>query len=154
MKSTPAQHDDPDWPKYPDTVLSFMTSPALEIDLRSPVSTEALQGLARAGLGGTFAVITAFDPQGRDLTLAENEERNRSLEIMLRARGITFVNVDCCSPDRSHCERSVAMRAPHHEATALAKDLGQVAYFWFDGQRFWIVGALVFTDPLMLPRSS
>jgi hypothetical protein len=29
-----------------------------------------------------------------------------------------------------------------------------VAIFWFDGRRFWILGALVETDPLMLPRNS
>ncbi len=40
------------------------------------------------------------------------------------------------------------------EAIALARELEQVAIFWFDGERFWIVGALVETDPLMLPRSS
>src|SRR5258705_7310363 len=33
MKSTPEQHD-PDWPRYPETVLSFSTDPAVEIDLR------------------------------------------------------------------------------------------------------------------------
>ena len=147
-------HHDPDWPKYPETVLSFSTTPGLEIDLRSPLSTEARDGLARAGLGDPFAVMTAFDPQGRDLTPEENEARRAGLEKTLRARGTPFLNVDCCSPDRSHCERSVAISIPQDEATGLARELEQVAYFWFDGQRFWIVGALLPTDPLALPRSS
>jgi hypothetical protein len=43
---------------------------------------------------------------------------------------------------------------PRGEALELAKELEQVALFWFDGQRFWILGALVETDPVMLPRSS
>jgi hypothetical protein len=43
---------------------------------------------------------------------------------------------------------------PQEDAIALARELEQVAIFWFDGERFWIVGALVETDPLMLPRSS
>jgi hypothetical protein len=43
---------------------------------------------------------------------------------------------------------------PQNRAVDLAKELEQVAIFWFDGQRFWIIGALYETDPLMLPRSS
>ncbi len=145
---------DPDWPKYPDTVLSFCTSPRLEIDLRFPLSDEARDGLARAGFGNPFAVMTAFDPGGRDLAPEENEAREAGLEMTLRGRGIAFVNVDCCSPDRTHCERSVAISIQQDEATALARELEQVAYFWFDGRCFWIVGALRPTEPLRLPRSS
>lgn len=145
-------HHDPDWPKYPDTVLSFLTSPGLEIDLRSPVSDEARDGLARAGLGNPFAVMTAFDPAGRNLPPEENEARGADLEKTLQARGIAFVNVECCSPDRSHCERSVAILIRQDEATALGRELEQVAYFWFDGHRFWIVGTHLPTEPLILPR--
>jgi hypothetical protein len=43
---------------------------------------------------------------------------------------------------------------PREQALDLARELQQVAIFWFDGQRFWILGATVETDPLMLPRSS
>lgn len=153
MKSPPDLHD-PDWPRYPETVLSFGTLPKLEIDLRSPVTTEAVGALRRAGLGNPFAIVTAFDPQGRDLTRKENEQRREGFEETLRQRGIPFVNVDCCSPDRSHRECSVALSIPQDDATALARELEQVAYFWFDGERFWIIGALPPTDPLMLPRSS
>jgi hypothetical protein len=43
---------------------------------------------------------------------------------------------------------------PQDKAIELARQLEQVAIFWFDGRRFWILGALVESDPLMLPRSS
>jgi len=43
---------------------------------------------------------------------------------------------------------------PQEKATALARELEQVAFFWFDGKRFWIIGAMLEADPLMLPRSS
>jgi hypothetical protein len=65
-----------------------------------------------------------------------------------------FAQVDCCSPDKSHCECSVAVVIPQEKALDLAREMEQVAIFWFDGQRFWILGALADTDPLMLPRSS
>jgi hypothetical protein len=48
----------------------------------------------------------------------------------------------------------VAVVIPQRGAIELARELEQVAIFWFDGQRFWILGAVVETDPLMLPRSS
>jgi hypothetical protein len=151
--STPEQHD-PDWPRYPETILSFSTSPAVEIDLREIPSAPAIAKLAKAGFGQPFAVLTAFDPRGRDLSAAENEARRRDLDARLTKDGYKFVSVDACSPDRSHCECSVAVVMPQEQAIFLARELEQVAIFWFDGKRFWIIGALVEADPLMLPRSS
>lgn len=153
MKGAPDQHD-PDWPKYPETVLDFGTTPAIEIDLRQIPSDGAVAALKAAGLDQPFAIMTAFDPRGGNLPRAENEERKRKLDERLRANGYKFVHVDACSPDRSHCECSVAVIMPQGKAIELASELEQVAIFWFDGRRFWIVGALVETDALMLPRSS
>lgn len=153
MKSTPDAHD-PDWPKYPETVLTFSTTPPLEIDLHAVPSPEALSRLASAGLGEPFVIMTAFDPRGENLPAAENDRRQRDLESRLSKSGYSFTSVDCCSPDRSHCERSVAVQMPQKEAVDLARELEQVAIFWFDGRQFWIIGAMVETDPLMLPRSS
>ena len=39
------------------------------------------------------------------------------------------------------------------QALALARELEQVAIFWFDGSRFWILGAIVGADPVRLPRN-
>jgi hypothetical protein len=153
MRSTPEQHD-PDWPRYPETILSFSTRPPVEIDLREIPSESALAKLKGAGFGQPFAVLTAFDPRGRDLSPAENEKRRRELERRLRADGYKFVHVDACSPDRSHCECSVAVVMPQEKAIDLAREMEQVAIFWFDGKRFWIYGVVVETDPLMLPCNS
>jgi hypothetical protein len=153
MRSTPEQHD-PDWPRYPETILTFSTNPAVEIDLREIPSARAIADLAAAGFDQPFAVLTAFDPRGHDLSAAENEKRRRELEARLIGRGYRFVPVDACSPDRTHCEASVAVVMPQEKAIALARELEQVAIFWFDGKRFWIIGALMEADPLMLPRNS
>src|SRR5688500_20320988 len=74
MKSTPDAHD-PDWPKYPETVLTFATQPPIEIDLRAIPPRVALTSLARAGLGKPFAIMTAFDPRGEHLRSEQNEHR-------------------------------------------------------------------------------
>ena len=153
MKPTLDQHD-PDWPRYPETLLSFATRPPVEIDLREIPPDSALAQMRAAGLGEPFAIMTAFDPEGRNLSAAENERRKQELDRRLSATGYSFVQVDCCSPDRSHCECSVAVTMPQEKALDLAREMQQVAIFWFDGKRFWILGALVETDPLILPRSS
>ncbi|MEA2763728.1 MAG: hypothetical protein QOK07_132 [Gemmatimonadaceae bacterium] len=153
MKQAPDQHD-PDWPRYPETVLTFATRPKVEIDLREIPSEAALTQLRAAGLGKPFAIVTAFDPEGKNLPAAENEQRKQELDRRLTSMGYQFVHVDCCSPDRSHCECSVAVTMPRQTALDLARELRQVAIFWFDGKLFWILGAMVETDPLMLPRSS
>jgi len=153
MRSTPDQHD-PDWPRYPETILSFATEPVVEIDLREIPSERAIADLTAAGFGRPFAVLTAFDPGGRDLSPAENETRRRELDARLTAGGYKFAHVDACSPDRAHCERSVAVLMPQKTAIELARELEQVAIFWFDGKQFWILGVIVEEDPLMLPRTS
>ena len=153
MRSTPDELD-PDWRNYPETILTFSTRPPVEIDLRQAVSDKTLTDLRKIGFDTSFAVMTAYDPRGRDLSAAQNEKRRRELNQRLKAGGYRFLEVDACSPDRSHCECSVAVVMSQDEAVALAKELEQVAIFWFDGARFWIVGALVEADPLMLPRNS
>jgi hypothetical protein len=153
MKPTPDQQD-PDWPRYPETILDFATTPAVEIDLRTIPSKAAIGALKAAGLGQPFAIITAFNPRGENVSPAENEKNTRELATRLRSSSYRFAQVDACSPDRSHCECSFAVVMLQDEALDLARELEQVAIFWFDGTRFWILGALVETDPLMLPRNS
>jgi hypothetical protein len=149
-----ADQQDPDWPRYPETVLTFATRPPVEIDLREVPSDSKLAQLRTAGLSDPFAIVTAFDPEGKNLSGSENEKRKQELDRRLASMGYKFVHVDCCSPDRSHCECSVAVTMPRETALDLARELRQVAFFWFDGKLFWILGAIVETDPLMLPRSS
>ena len=153
MRSTPEQHD-PDWPHYPETILTFSTTPSVEIDLRMIPPERAIADLAAAGFGQPFAILTAFDPRGRDISAEENERRSRDLEQRLTVEGRKFARVDACSPDHSHCECSVAVVMPQDNAVHLARDLEQVGLFWFDGKRFWILGGIVESDPLMLPRNS
>jgi hypothetical protein len=153
MKSTPDEYD-PDWPLYPETVLNFRTTPPIEIDLRATLSEATLVALKSAGLGQPFAIMTAYDPEGHNLPRDENERRKHALDERLAKDGYRFVDVDCCSPDGAHCEASVAVTMQRDDAIRVARELQQVAIFWFDGERFWILGALVDADPLMLPRSS
>jgi len=153
MKGTPDQHD-PDWPKYPETVLDFGTRPAIEIDLRRIPSDDAVAALTAAGFGEPFAIMTAFDPRGKNLSREENEKRQQQLERRLRASRYSFVRVDACSPDKSHCECSVAIKIDRSRALQIAERWEQIAIFWWDRDRFWIYGAISPIDPpVALPVS-
>lgn len=143
---------DPDWHRYPDTVLRFRTDPAVRVDLREPAGPETVAALESIGLSGSFAVLTAHDPRGRDEDADVNERRAKRLNERLQALGADFLHVDACSPDGSHCEASVAALIEREQATSLAREFEQVAFFWFDGEKFWIIGALAAGDPVMLPR--
>jgi len=109
--------------------------------------------LGASGFGGPFAVVTAADPRGQDLSAADNEQRRRDLDQRLKVEGYRFAHVDACSPDLTHCESSVAVVMPREKASELARELEQIAIFWFDGKRFWILAALVEADPIELPRN-
>ncbi|CAN5339869.1 hypothetical protein BH23GEM2_BH23GEM2_26370 [soil metagenome] len=147
---------DPDWSRYPNTVLAFEAAGAgadeVCVDLRRPLDEAALRALTRLGLDDPFAVITAHDPHGENFDGEQNEKRAAGLEETLRSQGLVFHQVNACSPDAEHCEASVAVKMPLAAARQLAHDYGQVAFFWFDGQRFWIAGGIVETDPIALPR--
>ena len=120
------------------------------VDLRVEVSPAIRRGLAALGLN-QFAVLTAFNPRGVDIGEDENNRRMKELEAELASSGDSFVRVDACSPDRSHCECSVALSAEFDRAIDIAKRWEQIAIFWFDGQSFWIYGAIEPIEPVRLP---
>lgn len=145
---------DPDWGRYPETILRFEGTVPVEVDLREPLTEDIRNAIRRLGLSETFAIMTAHDPRGRDVSAAENRRRQSVLEGEIGHAGLDFFSVDACSPDGSHCECSVAVVTGQEAAIELAKRYEQVAIFWYDGDSFWILGAIVESDPLRLPRAA
>lgn len=111
------------------------------VDLRVPVLPATRRVLAAIGLGEPFGVVTAFNPRGVELDEAENSRRASELEAEMVRLGLEFMRVDCCSPDRSHCERSVTVTAPREQVLDMATRWEQLAIFWWDGASFWVHGA-------------
>ena len=139
------------WSRYPETVLHFDGEAPVMIDLRIKVTPALRGGLAALGLEGEFAVLTAFNPRGVDASDEENRKRMGELEAELASVGEHFIRLDACSPDKSHCECSLALSVPRERALEIAKRWDQVAIFWFDGGKFWIYGAIDPTVPIPLP---
>ena len=138
------------WSSYPETVLYFEGEAPVMVDLRVEVSSAVRNGLQALGLA-EFAVLTAFNPRGVDISDEENQRRMSQLEAELESVGESFVRLDACSPDKSHCECSVALNASRERAIDIAKRWEQVAIFWFDGGSFWIYGAIDSIEPIQLP---
>jgi uncharacterized protein DUF3293 len=140
-----------EWARYPETVLTFATEPPVLVDLRVPVSRHVRDVLRAIGIDGCFGVLTAYNPRGENIPDEENRLRSTQLEAELESSGERFVRVEACSPDKSHCEPSVALAASLERSVKFAGRYEQVAVFWFDGDSFWIKPVLSDLPELRLP---
>lgn len=145
---------DPDWARYAETILRFTAGGNLEVDLRESLSDQMRAEFKGLGFRDTFGIVTAHDPYGRDLAPEENRQLQVRLESELQASDIHFVPVDACSLDRKHCECSVAIDVDQATAVSIARKYEQMAIFWYDGEAMWLIGAMVESDPIRLPRTA
>lgn len=136
------------WSWYPETVLHFRD---VMVDLRIDVTQPIKDGLVALGLDRPFGVLTAYNPRGVDTAQEENEKRQGEMKAELESSGHFFMEIDACSPDKSHCECSVALVADRNRVIEIAKRWEQIAIFWWDQERFWIYGAISEADPISLP---
>jgi hypothetical protein len=143
--------DDALWTTYASTTLLIGEDPPIKVDLRHPVSDDLRHLLTKLGLGATFAIVTPFDPRGVRAQAWNNEERYHHMRALLDSRNLQFIEADGESPDTTHRERGFALAMSRGDAAALARELEQLALYWFDGESFWIDGALVARAPQRLP---
>ena len=85
--------------------------------------------------GKPFALVTAFNP-GRSRPAPEDNKRaNGRLEAAIRGRGYEFAPARGRSQDGTHAEPSFAVFGmPFEAAWQLAKEFGQAAFVWSDGE--------------------
>jgi len=147
---------------YTQTVLELHGVPGGAIDLRRALDDAARHALAAVGLDRPFAVLTAENPLGRNAEDAgdpaaeaardaANDRRLAALVARFGGEGVPFVRVDGVAPDGSYRERCLAALLARDAAVAIARELGQLALFWFDGAAFWLVPAAADEAPRRLP---
>ena len=118
--------------------------------------------MRRLAGGAHFGVLTAENPAGDNAEDAptgreeerreeRNERRTSRLERELEEREVRFLLVDGVSPDGEYRERCIAVPLPRDEAATLARRYAQLALFWFDGERFWLLPGLARKEPRPLP---
>ncbi len=145
--------NDAPWDAYANTVLLIGSGHSIKVDLRAPVSDAQRQLLTNLGLGSTFAIVTPYDPRGERAPAWRNLVRYIGTRAHLRRDKVSFVPAIGQSPDATHRERGFAIAISRGEAASLARELGQLALYWFDGEAFWIDGVLSPREPLRLPIS-
>jgi len=143
--------DDSLWTEYANARLLIGRPPRIKVDLWLPVGEELEYRLTKLGLGATFAIITPFDPRGTRAPAWKNLARYVRTRLLLRSRNLRYVPADGESPDSRHRERGFAIAMTRTDAAALARELEQLALYWFDGKAFWIDGALAERKPQRLP---
>jgi uncharacterized protein DUF3293 len=146
--------DDSLWTAYANTRLLIGREPRIKVDLWLPVSDELAQLLTNLGLGSSFAIVTPFDPRGARAPAWKNLARYVRARLLLRARALRFIPADGESPDSRHRERGFAIALGRSDAAAFARELEQLALYWFDGKAFWIDGVLAERAPQRLPSKS
>lgn len=142
--------EDPSWENYANTILHFPGS--LRIDLRETLTQEVRTALTALSAYPYFAVISAANPKGQGAADKVNEESVGVLKRAIQQRGLTYVVVEGESADGQHREPGFAIFGHFEDARLLASASDQSAFFWFDGSAFWIMGALVDTPAIRLPR--
>lgn len=136
--------DDPGWHAYARTVLEFHLPGRPRVDLALPLDAAARATFLLAGLPGAFGLITPENPRGHDATTTVNEERWQRFRA---GPGHGKVRVDGHDPHSSRHERGVAMVRPRDQLLQLAREWGQSAIYWYDGDLMWVVGALTIAPP-------
>lgn len=124
--------------RYAETVLEFSGEPGFSIDLREPLSSEALERIEEWGISPPFAVITACNPVGGPVSQELDEDRHGYLERTLTERGVDFREVTGKSPTGDHREVGFGVHLPREDAIRLARVFDQFAIYWFDGETFRI----------------
>jgi hypothetical protein len=137
---------------YANTVLDFNETAAAVVDLRQPLGQRERGVLTQLGLDGSFAVLTAYNPEGQS-EHPRNQQLQEALRSTLEGEAERIVLLDGCSPDRTHREPSIAAAIPEQRALEIALQYQQDAFFWFDGVSFYLVGAWEPLGRVRLPLS-
>lgn len=143
--------DDGLWDAYANTRLLIGPAREIKVDLRLPIGDDLRQLLTNLGLGASFAIVTPCNPRGKRAAAWTNLLRYYRMRRRLVSLNLKFVTADGESPDARHRERGFAIAMSRRDAAALARELEQLALYWFDGQTFWIDGALGSRAPQRLP---
>jgi hypothetical protein len=147
-----APDDDPSWSHYSKTILAIRCGEKrLDVDLRALVVDDVRRELRDLGTRPSFGVVTAANPDGRKATAGENETRYAHLRAQIAAEDYSSCEADGLSPDGSHRERGFVVWGAMEEVRALAGKYEQTAFFWFDGESFWLVATGGKPEPIKLP---
>jgi hypothetical protein len=136
----PPPATDPAWPAYGDTILEFAHAGArVRVDLREAVTRRTRDALVSLVGSHAFGVVTPENPGGRTLAARENAERVEALGSELVRAQLAAVRADGHGASSDHVERGYAIAAELSQVRLIAARNEQTAFYWFDGERMWLV---------------
>lgn len=91
----------------------------------------------------SFAIVTAFNPLGENLSCGQNALLDNELQEAINDRSILARSIYGCSPDLSHWEKSWAIFTEKDQAIAIAKSFRQNAMYWVELDQLYLVPALM-----------
>ncbi|UAA39115.1 DUF3293 domain-containing protein [Paraneptunicella aestuarii] len=93
---------------------------------------------------GAFAIITAFNPHGKQLTEDENKSAHEKLKQQLLRNTGLVCEISGCSRDLSYQELSFAIQVSREKAMQLAKQWQQNGFYYVTQEgRLWLVPCLL-----------
>jgi len=77
-----------------------------------------------------FAVITAWNPEGKEQSQSANEHYHSLLDSHCSSSGIPFWKIAGCSRDLQHCEPGLGVETTLSNALSIGRLFGQEAIYW------------------------
>ena len=91
----------------------------------------------------SFAIITAYNPQGMHLTLGHNLTLDKALLADIDKLKVPYRRLLGCAPDRSHIEASWAVATDKQTACHLALKYRQNAIYWVENNLLYLIPCLL-----------
>jgi hypothetical protein len=153
-RCAPPPATDPAWTAYGDTILELRAGDmAVRVDLRRRLAPGVRDALVTLCGGRTFGVVTPENPGGRTLDDVENAARVRALGDELARAGLQAIRADGHGASSDHVEHGFAVVTDEETLRGIAGRTEQTAFYWFDGDRMWLVPTRPDEAPVALPTT-
>lgn len=111
-----------------------------EFDIRNAYKNARLRAdEPKGGWPESFGVVTAWNPEGKNLPEAENAQRSALLNIDLEHRGFRCFSVTGYDLESDHYEKGFGIVCEKDEVIRLGRAWNQLAVFWVKAGWVWLI---------------
>ncbi|MCL1035923.1 DUF3293 domain-containing protein [Shewanella corallii] len=98
----------------------------------------------------SFAIVTAFNPMGENLSSCQNLLYDRRLQAEIDTMKVPYRSVIGASPDLQHMEKSWALFCDIQSGLELGREFNQLAIYYVDNGRLLLLPCLCSEDSIEL----
>jgi hypothetical protein len=115
-----------------------------EFDIRNAYKNARLRAAEpKGGWPESFGVVTAWNPEEKNLPEAENALRSALLRVDLEPLGLRYFSVTGYDLESDHYEKGFGIVCEKEEVIRLGREWNQLAVFWVEAGWVW----LIFCEP-------